>query len=144
MSTTLSLDSALSGLKAAQRTLDTISNNIANAQTAGFTRKILPQETLVVGGVGMGVQLGAVMRSVDMSLLRDLMKQASFSAGATLDVSRISTARPMRNALSRPRSASWRMLSRPCPPRPTIRLRSPPRSTAHSRWRTASTISPSF
>lgn len=82
--TTLSLDAALSGLKAAQRSLDTISNNIANAQTVGYTRKILPQETLVVGGVGMGVSLDAIMRNVDKSLLRDLFKQLSVSQSASV------------------------------------------------------------
>ncbi|TAL39721.1 MAG: flagellar hook-associated protein FlgK [Alphaproteobacteria bacterium] len=81
---TLSLDSALSGLKAAQRSLDTISNNIANAQTVGYTRKILPQETLVVGGVGMGVTLDAIMRNVDKALLRDLFKQLSVSQSAAV------------------------------------------------------------
>ena len=80
--TTISLDAALSGLKAAQRSLDTISDNIANAQTPGYTRKILPQETLVVGGVGMGVSLDAIVRNVDKSLLRDLMKQVSISGSA--------------------------------------------------------------
>ncbi|MEZ0260117.1 MAG: flagellar hook-associated protein FlgK [Alphaproteobacteria bacterium] len=109
MSTTLSLDSALSGLKAAQRTLDTISNNIANAQTAGFTRKILPQETLVVGGVGMGVQLGAVMRSVDMSLLRDLMKQASFSAGAATTTSYLDRIQDFHGSTDAERSLSARI-----------------------------------
>jgi flagellar hook-associated protein 1 len=82
--TTLSLDAALSGLKAAQRSLDTISNNIANAQTVGYTRKILPQETLVVGGVGMGVTLDAIMRNVDKALLRDLFKQLSVTQSATV------------------------------------------------------------
>lgn len=81
---TLSLDAALSGLRAAQRQLDTISNNIANASTPGFTRKILPTQTLVVGGVGMGVEMNAIMRSVDKNLIRDMMKQTSTaSASAT-------------------------------------------------------------
>ncbi len=81
---TLSLDAALSGLRAAQRQLDTISNNISNASTPGFTRKILPTQTLVVGGVGMGVQLNAIMRSVDKNLIRDMMKQTSLSSSATV------------------------------------------------------------
>lgn len=81
---TLSLDAALSGLRAAQRQLDTISNNISNASTPGFTRKILPTQTLVVGGVGMGVEMNAIMRSVDKNLIRDMMKQTSVSAGATV------------------------------------------------------------
>lgn len=85
MSTSLSLDAALSGLKAAQRQLDTISNNISNASTAGYTRKLLPTETLVVGGVGMGVDLNAIMRSVDKALIRDMMKQNSVSSGAKVE-----------------------------------------------------------
>lgn len=84
MTTTLSLDAALSGLKAAQRQLDTISGNIANASTAGYTRKILPTETLIVGGTGMGVQLNAIVRSVDRTLLRDLVQQVSVSSGSTV------------------------------------------------------------
>lgn len=88
--TTLSLDAALSGLKAAQRQLDTISSNVANASTAGYTRKILPTETLIVGGTGMGVQLDAIVRSVDRTLLRDLMQQVSVSGGATVTASFLS------------------------------------------------------
>jgi flagellar hook-associated protein 1 len=84
MASSVSLDAALSGLKAAQRALDVISNNVANAQTAGYTRKTLPQETLVVGGAGIGVQINAIMRSVDQGLLRDLMLQTSTAQGASL------------------------------------------------------------
>ena len=76
---TISIDAALSGLKAAQRSLDVVSNNIANASTEGFTRKYLPQDSLVVGGEGIGVQLQAVMRAVDKDLLRDLIGQVSIS-----------------------------------------------------------------
>ena len=83
--TTLSLNSALSGLKAAQKTLDTISSNISNASTPGYTRKILPQETLMVGGSANGVTLDAIMRNVDKSLLRDLTTQTSVSAGASVE-----------------------------------------------------------
>ncbi|HYD16962.1 MAG TPA: flagellar hook-associated protein FlgK [Patescibacteria group bacterium] len=81
---TLALDAALSGLRAAQRQLDTISNNISNASTTGYTRKILPTETLVVGGVGMGVDIDAIMRSVDKNLIRDMMKQTSVSSASTV------------------------------------------------------------
>ncbi len=83
--TTLSLNSALSGLKAAQKTLDVISSNISNASTPGYTRKILPQETLIVGGTANGVTLDAIMRNVDKSLLRDLTTQTSVSAGASVE-----------------------------------------------------------
>lgn len=79
--TSLALDAALSGLKAAQRSLDTISSNIANASTVGYTRKILPQETLIVNGTGLGAKLKALERTVNQVLLRDTMRQYSISQG---------------------------------------------------------------
>jgi flagellar hook-associated protein 1 FlgK len=78
----VSLNAALTGLKAAQRALDTISTNVANAQTEGYTRKILPQETLLVNGTGSGVLTGTLVRNVDKALLRDLARQVSISQGA--------------------------------------------------------------
>lgn len=80
---TVSLDTAISGLRAAQRQMDVISNNVSNAGVDGYTRKILPQETLLVGGEGVGVKLQAVMRKVDMTLMRDLVKQISVKGSAT-------------------------------------------------------------
>lgn len=77
----MSLDAALSGLRAAQRSLDLISGNIANASTEGYTRKILPQESLVVGGNGLGVKVQAIVRNVDRALLRDVFRQLSLSEG---------------------------------------------------------------
>lgn len=79
-----SLDAALSGLKAAQRALDVTSNNIANASTPGFTRKILPQQTQVIAGEGVGVRLSAIARSVDKALLADIARQISFKGKATV------------------------------------------------------------
>lgn len=76
---TIALDAALSGLRAAQRALDTASNNIANASTPGFTRKILPQEALLVGGNGVGVQLQAVTRNVNLTLIKSLNNQVSIA-----------------------------------------------------------------
>lgn len=76
---TASLDAALSGLRAAQSSLSLISSNIANASTEGYTRKILPQETLVVAGTGIGVKLQAIVRNVDKALLRDLARQVSIN-----------------------------------------------------------------
>lgn len=81
-----SLDIALSGLKAAQRALDVTSNNISNAATPGYTRKILPQETLVSGGggEGVGVKAMAIIRNVDKTLLRDMMRQFSIKENSTV------------------------------------------------------------
>ncbi|HCS22260.1 MAG TPA: flagellar hook-associated protein FlgK [Alphaproteobacteria bacterium] len=80
--TTVSLNTALSGLKAAQQALNTVSNNIANASTPGYTRKILPQQTLVVGGTGAGVTTGGLVRNVDKTLMKSLFGQVSATQSA--------------------------------------------------------------
>ena len=79
-----SLDIALSGLKAAQRSLDVVSNNISNASTVGYTRKVLPQSTLIVDGQGAGVRSERIIRNVDATLTRDLWKQFSVSENYTV------------------------------------------------------------
>ncbi len=71
------LDAALSGLRVAQQQLSTISNNVANVGTDGYSRKILPQSTLVVGSQAAGVRSDAVVRNVDMFLQRDYWTQIS-------------------------------------------------------------------
>ncbi len=71
------LDAALSGLRVAQQQLNTISNNVANVGTDGYSRKILPQSTLVIGGQSAGVRGDAVVRNVDMYLQRDYWTQVS-------------------------------------------------------------------
>ena len=74
MSLDLTLKDALSGLQASQAALQTISNNIANANTEGYSRKKADPKSLVIGGKGFGVEIGEVKRSVDegiLSLLRN-------------------------------------------------------------------------
>lgn len=80
----VSLNSALSGLRAAQQALNTISTNIANASTVGYTRKLLPQETQIVDGTGGGVSVQSLIRNVDKTLIRDINKQASISSASTI------------------------------------------------------------
>ena len=46
MSLTLALSSAISGLSTAQAGLDVISNNIANVNTEGYTRKVFVPESV--------------------------------------------------------------------------------------------------
>ena len=77
MSLNLALTSAISGLSTAQAGLDVISNNIANVNTEGYTRKQFVAESVVLAGQGAGVQLGDIINNVDQNLLRDLRKQRS-------------------------------------------------------------------
>ncbi|MHB1204891.1 MAG: flagellar hook-associated protein FlgK [Rhodospirillaceae bacterium] len=75
MSLNLALTSAISGLSTAQAGLDVISNNIANVNTAGYTRKIFVPESLVLAGKGAGVQVGDIINNVDQNLMRDARNQ---------------------------------------------------------------------
>lgn len=68
MSINLALESALSGLLVSQKALDVVSNNVANLNTPGYTRKVLVEEDNVVSGVGGGVMANGVSRSVDQGL----------------------------------------------------------------------------
>jgi flagellar hook-associated protein 1 FlgK len=52
-----------------------VSSNVANATTEGYTRKTAAPQTLVVNGVGSGVQLAEIERTVDQNLLRQLREQ---------------------------------------------------------------------
>jgi len=71
------LNTALSGLNVAQQQLDVIANNIANASTPGYSRKILPQSAQIAGGQTIGVASGTLMRQVDINLSRDFWSQVS-------------------------------------------------------------------
>ncbi|MDX2102294.1 MAG: flagellar hook-associated protein FlgK [Alphaproteobacteria bacterium] len=77
MTLTLSLNNALSGLRAAESTLATISNNVTNAQTVGYTRKTTPLSNRVYNAVGSGVQTEVVVRKVDEFLRRDIRREGS-------------------------------------------------------------------
>lgn len=77
MALTTGLDSALTGLRASQRQISVISSNVANLNTPGHTRKILPQNTQAVAGEAIGVLTGIVTRNVDLNLSRDLWTQVS-------------------------------------------------------------------
>ena len=48
------LANALSGGTVAQRALSVTADNIANANTEGYVRKVLNQETVLVGSRGAG------------------------------------------------------------------------------------------
>jgi flagellar hook-associated protein 1 len=77
------LSTAVSGLKAFQRALDTTSHNIANVSTPGYSRQavnITTQEPQALGGlnIGKGVKVSSIDRYYD-SLLTTQMRSASSS-----------------------------------------------------------------
>ena len=75
MSLTVSLNSAIAALSVTQSQMQIVSSNVANATTEGYTRKTAAPQTLVVNGVGSGVQLAEIERTVDQNLLRQLREQ---------------------------------------------------------------------
>ena len=77
MSLELTLKDALSGLQTSQAALQSISNNIANANTEGYSRKQVSPKSLVIGGKGFGVSVGEVRRSVDEGILNLLRNETS-------------------------------------------------------------------
>ncbi len=72
-----SLNIALSGLKAAQNAINVTSSNISNASTEGYTRKILPQEADFAGDIPLGVNVSAIIRRVDLALVKSMTEQRS-------------------------------------------------------------------
>lgn len=71
------LGNALSGLRTTQTLLDTISRNVANAQTEGYTRKV---QHAVTNGVTGGAAATAVLRAADESVLADLRRSTGAAA----------------------------------------------------------------
>ena len=76
-SLTLALRTAQSGLLTNQQALNSVSNNIANVNTPGYSRKVVNMEQRVVGGEGAGVQISDVTRKVDEGLLKSLRLEIS-------------------------------------------------------------------
>ncbi len=85
--TTIALNAALSGLQVAQQQIDTISSNVANASTPGYTRKILPAETEIVNGQSVGVMSGSITRAVNQALISDVNQQTTATNYTTVQQS---------------------------------------------------------
>ncbi|HEY4252830.1 MAG TPA: flagellar basal body rod C-terminal domain-containing protein [Roseomonas sp.] len=87
-----SLDSILataqSGLRYAQRAVSTGADNVANAQTAGDTRKSVAS---IASGYGAGVRTGLVTRDVDNAIIDQLNRSGGTLAGATARESLLTT-----------------------------------------------------
>ena len=82
------LSSALSGLTAFQRSLETTSNNISNVNTEGYSRQraeltSLPEQYTASGYMGSGVRVDNIMRSYDQFISSQV--RASTSAFKEVD-----------------------------------------------------------
>src|SRR5437588_4841342 len=83
------LQTALSGLQAAQAAIDTTSENIANANTAGYTRQrvnLVENGSLTIPALtqqGGGTQLGTGVSLTDISRIRDQFLDVQYRAQST-------------------------------------------------------------
>ena len=82
MSLDLALSVARSGLAAVQRGLAQSAQNAANADTPGYTRKAVPQDSLAADGRPMGVRTAEARRDVDEALAARLDASRAAAAGA--------------------------------------------------------------
>ncbi|WP_160123601.1 flagellar hook-associated protein FlgK [Rhodovarius lipocyclicus] len=84
----MSLDTALSiarsGLAATQRQLALASQNVANATTAGYTRKTLTLTSQDVNGLALGVRTGEATRTVDQALINERNNRNAASEAYTV------------------------------------------------------------
>ncbi len=68
---------ALSGMKTAQSQLNIISNNIANVDTPGYTRKTAQQQNKTLAGYTQGVSINGIDRLVNEGLLKSYLASNS-------------------------------------------------------------------
>ena len=80
------LQTASSGLSVAQLGINTVSNNVANLNTAGYVRELLDQSSVSNEGLGAGVSVTQVVRAANQ-YLQSTSLTASGAAGQTSAVS---------------------------------------------------------
>lgn len=71
MSLSSTLSNALSGLTVASRGAQVTSNNVANAATAGYGRRVIEPTVATLNGAGAGVQVAGVQRESDPLLIAE-------------------------------------------------------------------------
>ncbi|MDF2781883.1 MAG: flgK [Geminicoccaceae bacterium] len=79
MSLSATLANALSGLNVAQQALSVTANNVANANTPGYSRKVLNQEAVVLSERGAGVRSTDIARITDAFLTEEIRRQSSIA-----------------------------------------------------------------
>lgn len=77
MSLSLALNTALQGLHVNQQTMAVISNNIANANTEGYSRQVVDLASVAIDGKGQGVRIEDIVRKVDNYLIKTINRHTS-------------------------------------------------------------------
>ena len=99
MSLSASLTNALSGLNVNQKSLELLSNNIANANNPEYSRKVVSQTANYVAGRGAGVSIEDIERKTDNFLSQSIQGQRS-AVGYTETIDRYSNL--LQSFLGRP------------------------------------------
>lgn len=84
MSISTILSTAQTGLIAAQTGIRTVSDNVANANTPGYVRKVVNQTSLVTRGIGAGVNVEGIGRVIDRYLQGASLTATSIGGRANL------------------------------------------------------------
>jgi flagellar hook-associated protein 1 len=79
MSLTQALSTALSGLQVNQASISVVASNVANADTPGYTRKVVNQ-VATGGSASVGVRVSDIQREIDLYIQRQLRVE---NAGAS-------------------------------------------------------------
>ncbi len=72
MSLTQALSTSVAGLRTTQAALALIASNVANAETPGYVRKTLVQQTSAAGANGVSVRVAEITREFDAYIQRQL------------------------------------------------------------------------
>ena len=83
MSLTSALRIGVSGMQYSQLALGTVSHNVVNANTTGYSRQIVQASAASTAGYGAGVQLDTIQRITDRFLVSRMLTAGSNSAYAT-------------------------------------------------------------
>lgn len=81
------LRAAQSGLGTTQQVLDVVANNVANVHTPGYSRKVAQLDHTMLAGVGVGVEMKAISRTVDQGLLATLRRESGALKAADIAAS---------------------------------------------------------
>jgi len=84
MSLNAIMNTATSGMMAAQTGLRVTSDNIANVNTKSYVRKTISQSNLLSNGMGVGVSIDAIKRATDRFLQSASLNAASDSGRASV------------------------------------------------------------
>ena len=81
MSLSSILNTAQSGLAAAQTQLQVVSGNVTNVDTPGYVTEVANQVSTATGGVGTGVEISSIQLAVN-NFLQTASQQANAAAGS--------------------------------------------------------------